>query len=432
MTKEERRSEIKKIYEGKPVGTGSKLKYMGETREFDIYKVPLELLIYNVDNGRISSLVKSYTRETGPIDAETEEGSKIISKFLYDSAKERNDKTLKDIAENGQLEPGIITMDGVIVDGNRRFSLLSSIHYDSTNKYTQSLKDACGYFLTRILPEDANEREILRLETTYQMGADSKVDYNAIEKYLHARDLKNKGFGTADIASYMAIKQTEVQKYLDVITLMDEYLEFFDYSGIYTRLPRGCEDDFLKLHDTLKKVKQGTSYSWIVPDEREEIEIQLKSICFKFIRLDKKASEGVDYRYISAYANGNNFLANRQVWNAFIEKCSESDEVEEKSTQDVLDSAAPGADKTRLLKKRDDDWRKKVTSTLTDAFTDAQNVIESKKEKDKPLSLLKKAIAALDNIETANVTEKTQVEFMTKLSELKEITNKIEQSLSSE
>lgn len=124
MTTEERKLKIKEISKGTPVATGTKLKYQGEIREFDVYKIPLEFLVYNVENGRISSLVKSYKREYGDLDMTRETDMNKIAQFLFESSKDRNEKTMRDLAQNGQLEPGIITMDGVIVDGNRRASLL--------------------------------------------------------------------------------------------------------------------------------------------------------------------------------------------------------------------------------------------------------------------------------------------------------------------
>ncbi len=62
-----------------------KLPYQGETRTFDVYKIPLEFLVFNKENGRIASLVKSYTREHQAINVETKEGANLIAKFLYNA-----------------------------------------------------------------------------------------------------------------------------------------------------------------------------------------------------------------------------------------------------------------------------------------------------------------------------------------------------------
>ena len=156
MTAEERKIKIREISEGAPVATGTKLKYQGEIREFNVYKIPLEFLAYNVENGRISSLVKSYKREHGDLDMTRGADAQKIAQFLFESSEDRNKKTMRDLAQNGQLEPGIITMDGVIVDGNRRASLLRRI--TESKEFNQTTKDKCSYFLARILPEDADEK----------------------------------------------------------------------------------------------------------------------------------------------------------------------------------------------------------------------------------------------------------------------------------
>lgn len=348
MTAEERKIKIKEISEGKPVATGTKLKYQGEIREFNVYKIPLEFLAYNVENGRISSLVKSYKREHGNLDVSRKDDSQKIAQFLFESSEERNKKTLSDLAKNGQLEPGIITMDGVIVDGNRRASLLRNI--SESNQYDQTTKDRCSYFLARILPEDADEKEILRLETSYQMGADSKVDYNPIEKYLHTRDMRDKNFSIDQIAEYMGLSSNkEVILNLEIMELIDSYLDTYGYAGIYTRLPRGCEDDFLKLNIALKKVRSG-KISWIQSDKLDEVENDLRLISFDFIRLEEKGD--FDFRMLAS-TSSSNFLADESTWNSFVDSYYGSEASDEEDVEDVLVKANSDEEAKRLLNQRD-------------------------------------------------------------------------------
>lgn len=58
----------------------------------------------------------------------------------------------------------------------------------------QEEKDRCKFFKAVILPESATKKDILQLETSFQMGEDEKVDYNPIEKYLKCKDLEDAGF----------------------------------------------------------------------------------------------------------------------------------------------------------------------------------------------------------------------------------------------
>ena len=400
MKAEERKQKIQEITRSNVFSTdgkGKRLRYRGEVKTFVEYEIPIELLVYNVENGRIASLVKSFEKEHSTLNPERKDDALQIARFLYDSNDIANKKTKKDIAENGQLETGIITSDGVIVDGNRRASLMLSILNDES--YPPSVRARCEKFRAVVLPEDADEKEILRLETTFQMGTDEKVGYNAIEKYLHAYDMKEKGFSIADIEEYMGLESTsKVNELLQVKGLIDDYLDYYDYTGIYTRLPRGFEDDLQKLNQAIRKIKDGR-IGWIPNDRLVEVENDLKCICFDFIRLNAKSREGFDFRAIASTAN-NNFLMKEEVWSRFVEAWQNALEgVKEESIDEVLATSKGAGDTDRLLENRDNKWRKAAGESLMEGFSDAKNTIENQKEKSRPSFLLRKAINALKEID---------------------------------
>lgn len=425
MDKATRKAQIQAIYNAEPVAKkATRLLYQGEAREFDIYLVPIEFLAYNRENGRIGSLVKSYEREHAPLDENNPNDANIIAEFLYNSSELRNQKTMKDLEMNGQLEPGIITMDGVIVDGNRRASLLRRIYNDTSKP--QTVRDRCAYFRTRILPEDADPKEILRLETSFQMGADSKVDYNPIEKYLHAQVMVDKGFQYKEIATYMGIDggEKEVRNMLKVLKLMDEYLAMYDYEGIYTRLHRGCEDDFLKLQASIDKI-ECNKIPWITSAEKASVINDLKTICFDFIRLDEKGD--FEYRAI-AYTKDANFLVDEKTWRAFTEQYFKNTEEipEEESTADVLSSAVTQKDREQVLNQRDNKWKGNVRAAMMDTFRSSKNKIDDKRQQEKPLSLIDKALNTLSTINTPTLRESEQLEtILNKLDQVKTITEEI-------
>ena len=161
--------------------TEQELSYKGERKFFPVHRIRIDLLAFNSHNGRIGSYVKSYERQHGEISEESKQ--KLIQEFLWQSSEARNKRTLADLKSKGQQLPGIITQDGVIIDGNRRAMLL--------NRLAASSNEPDAYFDAIVLPDalDGNEREILRLETEYQMGSDEKVGYGAIEKYLKCRQV---------------------------------------------------------------------------------------------------------------------------------------------------------------------------------------------------------------------------------------------------
>lgn len=420
MKKEERIALISSITHNQVFGEGRRLRYKGETKEFKIFEIPMEALIYNVQNGRIGSLVKTFEHSYGVLDPEKPEDSLTIAKMLYSSNEPANKKTRADIAKCGQMEAGIITADGILVDGNRRASLMWSILNDPDADPNE--KARCERFRTVVLPENATQKDILRLETTYQLGTDEKVGYNAIEKYLHARDMEEKGFSIGEIEEYMGETNSSVQELLEVATLIDDYLDNCDCVGLYTRLPKGFEDDLLKLNTAIKKIRKG-SISWIPTTRLNKVETDLKAVCFDYIRLNMKKEDGFEFRDI-LQTSGGNFLQNEDVWNDFVENWQNAvDEVEEESIDAIIDRAS-GDDLERELNKRDNQWREKVKDSMKDAFKNAKDIIDNQREKEKPNALLRKVINALNGVDLETVyhmTDKTELK-----EQMKEITRLLE------
>lgn len=400
MTAAERKAKIAEITGGNYFSTdgkGKRIRYCGDVKTFIEYEIPMDLIIYNVENGRIASLVKSYEREHSSLNPEKDEDSKQIALFLYDSNDIANKKTKRNIVSNGQLETGIITCDGVLVDGNRRVSLMRQILSDSS--FSTSERARCEKFRAIVLPEDADKKEILRLETTFQMGADEKVGYNAIEKYLHAQDLADQGFSTSDISEFMNLDgATEVTKLLEIKQLIDEYLEYFGLDGLYTRLPKGFEDDLQKLNTAIRKIKNG-SINWIPTTRLTEVENDLKCISFDYIRLNAKSPDGFEFRSFASTSNAN-FLVNEDIWNQFVKSWQDATNgITETPIEVVLSEATTTNESSRLLEARDNEWRTNVKDNLMEAFNDAQTTLNNKKEKEKPGVLFKRALNALQQID---------------------------------
>lgn len=272
--------------------TGIPLRYKGTTRTENVYRIPLDYLIYNKYNGRIGSDVLSYEKQNGVLNAELDGDKAIIEKFLYDSKVDRNKTTMESLLKNGQQRYGIVTSDGTIVDGNRRAMLLNRLFYKREELgYSYEEVEKCKYFLAIILPDDAEEKDIQQLETIYQMGEDDKLDYNPIEKYLKCKELKRLGFSEEDIAGFMSEKPSQIKEWINVLDLMEDYLKEYDYEGIYTRLEK-TEGPFVDLEnylDSYKKKKSNVrNADWAYSDSDIS---DLKLVCFDYIRARYEGKE---------------------------------------------------------------------------------------------------------------------------------------------
>ncbi len=129
---------------GSPQGK-QKLFYMGETTSFEVHRIDLDHLIYNRHNGRIEAEMLTWEQENAaPYGTYDDELHRKIEKLLWDSNKGRNNATLEDLKGKGQQRPGIVSLDGVVIDGNRRAMLLRKVEEKTKTKQ---------YFDAIILPQ---------------------------------------------------------------------------------------------------------------------------------------------------------------------------------------------------------------------------------------------------------------------------------------
>ncbi|MGN7300559.1 hypothetical protein [Fredinandcohnia aciditolerans] len=206
-----------------------KLTIKGKTDNYEVYRVPLEYLFYNEQNGRIATYISKYEDEQGPLDIENkEEYNKIVHAFIVDSNKNALNKTKNNIKLFGQRLPGVVLQNGRIIDGNRRFTCLRELHAEEGKDY---------YFEAVILNTEKgiSPKDIKRLELNLQHGEERPVDYNPIDNLVDVyRDLVEKEtFTIKEYAHSTNRKEKEVEKLRDKAVLMVEFLQFINAEGKY-------------------------------------------------------------------------------------------------------------------------------------------------------------------------------------------------------
>lgn len=320
MNKETRIQKIQEIVDRErdnPFGK-QEIPWQDDLVTMNVYKIPLNLLVYNKYNGRILSRTKSLEKQGKKIDETTPEGAALIERLLWDSKEERNKKTLKSISDFGQEKVGIITKDGIIIDGNRRAMLLKR-----SEKYE--------YFKAVVLPVTLEENpiEIEELETRYQLGEDEKLGYNATEKYLKTKELylrltsKSKvdlnnldSSAVNNISDWMGESTGEIEKYLRTMAVMDEYLEYLEYDGIYTQLD-DREDQFLFLAKWLSNFYGGESKRGFDGYQDDDVD-DLKAIAFDYLRI-RDQYDGKEFRNLAEGNSDKHFFGDKDVWKSFRE-----------------------------------------------------------------------------------------------------------------
>lgn len=151
----------------------------GKTKDYPVYKFPLEYLYYNDQNGRINTVYHQYISNHGKLTPEIGDSkyNEIFEKFIFESKKQALKDTQISISEKGQQEPGVILSDGRVIDGNRRFTALRRIQRET--KIQQ-------YFEAVILSFDISnkidEKKIKELELDLQLGRQERVSYDPIDR----------------------------------------------------------------------------------------------------------------------------------------------------------------------------------------------------------------------------------------------------------
>lgn len=150
-----------------------------ETKDYPVYKFPLEYLYYNDQNGRINTVYHQYISNHGKLTPEIGDSkyNEIFEKFIFESKKQALKDTQISISEKGQQEPGVILSDGRVIDGNRRFTALRRIQRETNIKQ---------YFEAVILSFDIkkklDEKKIKELELDLQLGREERVNYDPIDR----------------------------------------------------------------------------------------------------------------------------------------------------------------------------------------------------------------------------------------------------------
>lgn len=207
-----------------------KLTFKGVTKDYDVYRVPIDMLFYNDLNGRIATFISQYQANGDDITKlENKEYNDKIAEFIKESSTAQRYKiTKEDIKANTQKEVGVVLTDGRVIDGNRRFTCLRELFAETGDqKY--------GYFEAVVLdaPKDEDEagwKAIGSLELELQIGTDEKVDYSPIDWLVRVyRDVvKHNTYTEQEYCRLTKLTPSQFRTTKTKAELMEDFLEFFD------------------------------------------------------------------------------------------------------------------------------------------------------------------------------------------------------------
>lgn len=198
----------------------------GQNEDCPIYEVRVDKLHFNVQNGRIATFISRYEAEhpEGLPQDQAELDNLIASMVEADNPKHLK-TTMLDIKNKGQQQSAIILTNGVVIDGNRRFTCLRKL---SAAENTLRMLRCC------VFPDTYDENAIKGLELEIQLGEDTKQEYDAISRLVDIDKWVNEGRMTAEeYAKHANMKKSEMKNSLAQIDMLKDFLEFCEAPGAF-------------------------------------------------------------------------------------------------------------------------------------------------------------------------------------------------------
>jgi hypothetical protein len=270
--------------------------------EREVFQIPIGILRYRKDNGRIASDVADFERTVRPLNEANQEDQDILAKFLAEKDPDKTKALRSSILHAGQREPSIITCDGFLINGNRRKMVMDRLHEEHP-------QDALfGFMKAVILPGKGEEGgpptllEIEQIENRYQLQSDGKAEYYGFDKALSIRRKQHIGLSLREQllddplyagANDAELKKAELQMerdFLEPLKCVDRYLKQFAREGQYRTVSAGISDRegrwqaFIDYSNTLSRVFKNPAK--LLEYEIEESKIgAIEEAAFDIIRL---------------------------------------------------------------------------------------------------------------------------------------------------
>lgn len=259
------------------------VEWRGATKHLHVISMPTQSLLYNPDTHRIRaqrSLKPELDQElhANPWSEKAQSYLDYLLKCLP-SAPERVDPDFNALRDNletfGQKDPGLITVEGVLVNGNTRCAALRELN-------EQHIRVA-------VLPESATWDDINEVELSLQLRKEYRRDYSYINQLLAINEQLERGRAPEDIARQFHIKTKTLEKDRWVYaTIMDAIERSKTGDGSSLRLI-DFEDHKEKLHE-LQRVYQKLAVT--DPSAAEALkETRLALLVLGFSKTDLRLAE---------------------------------------------------------------------------------------------------------------------------------------------
>lgn len=188
-------------------------------RHLYVIAMPVSMLYFNPDTHRVRAQ-RTLDPERDRILNErpwSEEGQEYLRYLLTrdpkDPSKTDPDYTalLDELEEFGQRDPGIISPNGVLVDGNTRCAALRELGRE--------------HIRVGVLPEDTSRQDINRVELALQLRRDKRRDYSYLNRLIAVEEQLAAGRKQEDVAREFNIKLPTLRRDRWIYELINDAID---------------------------------------------------------------------------------------------------------------------------------------------------------------------------------------------------------------
>ncbi|KUL51171.1 hypothetical protein ADL22_06725 [Streptomyces sp. NRRL F-4489] len=269
------------------------VEWNGQPLNVEVIDLPLSDLYYNPATHRIRAqrtfdAAKDETLKSDPWGGDGQGFLDLLLKAEPADPTRRDpafDKLKKSLQEYGQTDPGLITHDGILVNGNTRAAALREL-------------DAAGTMRVGVLPASFTWADINAVELALQLRKDHRRDYSYINRLLAMEEQASLGRTPEVIAKAFRIQTKTYEQERWILRVVRDQIERSTSQNAALRLV-----DFEDHQEKLKELHRDYVKLAAADPERAEMlkESRMTAITLGFSKTDvRHIEQGFHEKYLSA------------------------------------------------------------------------------------------------------------------------------------
>jgi hypothetical protein len=288
-----------------PIERSAFHEYQGITQQLPVIRLPIELPIYRIANGRTRTAQLQHIRThslaptffaTGQENQETQQAQHEI---LYRFSKDGSGSIIpieSVLREGRQTEPLLITAAGIVVNGNRRLAAMRELYATNEADYRGFSHVNC-----KVLPATVTDKDIKEIEIRLQMQPETKLPYTWVNEALTIKDLMLSRFSREEIARDMRKPLRDLDNALQALSHAEIYLKDWKRQSEEYDLVEDAQQLFADMAKQLKdkageELEVSRRFAFHIQDNSRALGVRAYAFNFSFGKKSAEVAEALATR----------------------------------------------------------------------------------------------------------------------------------------